>query len=141
VVAAVGADPDVGQVERVKDQLDLGSDQQRVDLIAVAVQPDDRGLGHGAVLRPSKRLGQVGRRRNRERAPGQPPGERRLPGLGVHPAVVDGLDPGGEQPVQLRQIGDPAAGCPVGCGDLHYELVVDIAEEAFDLPAALGLTG
>ena len=35
VVGAVGADPDVGQVERVEDQLNLAADQQRVDLVAV----------------------------------------------------------------------------------------------------------
>ena len=63
--------------------------------------------------------------------------QRRLPGLGVHPAVVDGLDPGGEQRVQLGQVGDRAAGAVAGVGDLDQELLADGAEEPFDLPAAL----
>ena len=37
-------------------------------------------------------------------AAGEQPLDRGLAGLGVHPAVVDGLDPGGEQPVQLGEV-------------------------------------
>jgi hypothetical protein len=52
--------------------------------------------------------------------------------------MVDGLGPGGEQPVQLVQAGDRRR---CGPGDLDQELVADSAEEPLDLPAALGLTG
>ena len=53
--------------------------------------------------------------------------------------MVDGLDPGGEQPVELAQVGDRvparvALGVP---GDLDEELLADGPEEPFDLPAAL----
>jgi hypothetical protein len=59
----------------------------------------------------------------------------------VHAAVVDALHPGGKQPVQLGQIGQVVASRAVGGGDLDHELAVDAAEEAFDLAAALGLSG
>ena len=103
---------DGGEVERVEHQLDPVPDQQRVDLVGVALQRHQRGLGHRAVGFPEERLGQRGRGGQRERAAGVPARERRVPGLGVDAAVVDGLDPGGEQPVQLVQIGDlvPALG-------------------------------
>ena len=52
-VAAGVADGDVGQVERVEDELDAPADQGGVDLVGVAVQRDGRGLGHGAVLGPA----------------------------------------------------------------------------------------
>jgi hypothetical protein len=55
--------------------------------------------------------------------------------------VVDGLHPGGEQPVELGQIPHGAPGCAVGGGDLDDELAVDVAEKSFDLSAALRLTG
>lgn len=51
-------------------------------------------------------------------------------------AVVDGLDPGGEQGVQLGHVVELAAGA-----DLDEELIADGAEEPFDLPAALRLPG
>jgi hypothetical protein len=61
----------------------------------------------------------------------------------VHPAVVDLLDPGGEQRVELVQVGDRvparvALGVP---GDLDEELLADGPEVAFDLAAALWLSG
>jgi hypothetical protein len=53
-------------------------------------------------------------------------------------AVVDGLDPRGEQPVELAQVGDPMAAGIVGvAGDLDQELFAHGPEVAFDLPAAL----
>jgi hypothetical protein len=55
--------------------------------------------------------------------------------------VIDGLDPGGEQPVHLRQVADLASGFAVTGGDLDDELAVDGAEEPLDLPAALRLSG
>jgi hypothetical protein len=47
-------------------------------------------------------------------------------------AVVDGIDPGCEQAVQLGHVVELAAGA-----DLDQELVTDGAEEPLDLPAAL----
>ncbi len=44
------ADVDVGQVERVEDQLDDAADQGGVDFVAVAVQRHGGGLGHAAGL-------------------------------------------------------------------------------------------
>jgi hypothetical protein len=62
--AAVPADLDPGQVERVEDELDLAPDQHGVDLVLVGVQPDGGGLGDGAPLRPQERLPQLRRRRH-----------------------------------------------------------------------------
>jgi hypothetical protein len=56
----------------------------------------------------------------------------------MRPGVVDRLCPGGEQAVQLLQPSDRRRGLG---GDLDEELVTDGAEEPFDLPASLGLTG
>ena len=41
------------------------------------------------------------------------PGQRSLPGLGMLPDVVDRFCPGGEQPVQLRQVRDLRGAVPV----------------------------
>ena len=57
--------------------------------------------------------------------------ERGLPGLGVHPAVVDGLCPGGEQGVELDQVVEFAAGA-----DLDQELLAHGAEESLDLASS-----
>jgi hypothetical protein len=54
----------------------------------------------------------------------------------MRPGVVDGLGPGGEQPVQLGQAGDV-----LPLADLDQELLADHAEEPLDLPPALRLTG
>ena len=51
----------------------------------------------------------------------------------MRPGVVDRLIPGGEQPVQLRQV--PGAGA---VADLDEELLTDHTEKTFDLSAALG---
>jgi hypothetical protein len=53
------ADLDVGEVERVEDQLDPPPDQGGVDLVVVAVQADGGGLGDGAPFRPQERLAQL----------------------------------------------------------------------------------
>ena len=132
-------DLDAGEVERVEHQLDAAPDQQRVDLVGVALQRHQRGLGDGALFFPEERLGQRVGARDRERAGGAPAGERGRCGLGVDLAVVDGLDPRGEQRVELAQVGDRvpariALGVP---GDLDEELLADGPEVAFDLPAAL----
>jgi len=52
--------------------------------------------------------------------------------------VVAGLHPGGEQPVQLGQVGDLGR---VRAVQLDEELGADAAPESFDLALALGLTG
>ena len=74
--------------------------------------------------RPARGCGQRDRRQ-----PVVPARQRRLPGLGVHAAVVDGLDPGGEQPVELEPDRRPGAGSApssvVVAGDLDEELLAD----------------
>ena len=136
------SDRDRGQVERVEHQLDPAPDEARVDLIGVALQRHQRGLGHGALCFPEERLRERGRGGQRERAAGVPARQRRGPGLGVLAAVIDGLDPGGEQPVQLVQVGEgvPARVALGVAGDLDEELVANGPEEAFDLAAALRAT-
>jgi hypothetical protein len=54
----------------------------------------------------------------------------------MRPGVVDRLVPGGEQPVQLRQV--PDAG-PVA--DLDQELLPDSPEEPLDLPPPFRAAG
>src|SRR6266508_6770833 len=111
------------------------ADQGGVDLEGVAVQADGGDLGDRAGLGPQERLvqqfwsGQPGWR------PGQQPFEGRLAGLAVGPAVIDGLDPGGEQPVEFGQIGG-ASGF-----DLDEELDAYGGEEPFDFAAPLGSSG
>ena len=65
-VASVHAHCQAGEVEGVEDQLDLVTDQLRVDLVAVAVQRDRRGLGDPAVLGPAESFRQVGGLRQEE---------------------------------------------------------------------------
>ena len=66
--------------------------------------------------------------------------QRSLPGLGVHPAVVDGLHPRGEQPVQLDQVGHLVGG-EVG-GDLDKELLAHRPEDTFSIfPRPAGWPG
>ena len=84
VLPVVPHEQDV-QVEWVEDQLDASAGQCRVDLVPVAVQGDDGGLGHGPPFGPAERLGQVRLGRERERAAGLPPAQRRLPGLRIFP--------------------------------------------------------
>ena len=112
--------------------------RRRVDLVAVAVHGHGRGLGDGPPFGPAERLGQVRGGGDGERAAGFPPGQRRLPGLGMRPGVVDRLGPRGEQPVQLRQVRDLGG---AGLGQLGQELAADGAEEPLDLPPALGPSG
>src|SRR6266536_1299951 len=138
---AVVADGDVGQVVRVEYQFHPGSGQRRVDLVLVAVQADGGGGVDGAPLAPPERLGQPVGRHRRRWAGGEEPGQRRLPGLGVDPAVVDGLDPGGEQRVELAQVVDRGAGRLAGAGDLDQELVPDSPKQTLDLASAGGLPG
>ena len=136
----VVADLDVFQVEGVEDQLGLAAGQQLADLVGVAVQRHGGGLGDGAVLAPQERLAQLGRgrQRQRDRDAFLPAAQRGCPGLGVRPDVVDGLCPGGEQPVQLREAGD-RRGRPGG--DLDQELVADGAEEPSESSPSFGPAG
>jgi hypothetical protein len=56
----------------------------------------------------------------------------------VRAAVVDLLDPGGEEPVELQQISHVTlAGLGGLAGDLDEELVAHGAEEPFDLSPTL----
>jgi hypothetical protein len=55
--------------------------------------------------------------------------------------MVNLLDPGGEQPVQLAQAGEGPPGLAVGGGELDCEPVVYGPEEPLDLAPALRLTG
>ena len=68
--------------------------------------------------------------------------QRCLPGLGMHPVVVDRLHPRGEQRVELEQPGgrgQPCFGQLVGggVGEFDEELLPHTAKPAFDLAAAL----
>ena len=151
VTLALVSDLDGFHVERGEHQLHLAADQRGVDLEGVAVQRHRRGLGDRAVLRPQERLGQIGCRGHR-RGPAQPrpaavPAlQRGLPGLGMHAAVVLGFDPRGQQPVERQQCGAVISArrgeaFGGGIGDLDEELFTHGAEEPFDLPAPLGLSG
>jgi hypothetical protein len=124
-------DLDVGEVERVEDQLDALTHERGVDLVVVAVKRHGRDLRDDSGLGPQERLVELGG--GRESNGGQiEPLEGGLAGLGVDPAVIDALDPGGEQPVQLAQVDRG------GHGDLDEELVADGPEEPFDLASPLG---
>jgi hypothetical protein len=57
---ALVADLDLGEVERVEDQLDGHPDQRGVDLGGVGVQADGGGLGDLPALRPQERLVELG---------------------------------------------------------------------------------
>ena len=105
-VTAPVAHRQFAEVEGVEDQLDAAPDQSRVDLVGVGVQRDGRGLGYGAPLGPQERLMQLGGCWQRRRFGGGEPGRRGLLGFRMHALVVDGLDPAGEQLVELAQPGD-----------------------------------
>src|SRR6266536_284182 len=127
------ADLDAAQVE---DQLHGRADQGGVDLVAVAEQADHRLLGDLAVLGPQERLPQLGGAGQAGWRAGQEPLHGGLAGLGVLAVVVDALDPGAEQAVELVQVGGSAAGV-----QLDEELLADGAAGPLDLAAALWLAG
>lgn len=140
-VTALVAHRDVAQVEGVEEQLDPPPGQRGVDLVGVAVQGECGGLGHGALLGPQERLVQLrrggchrpGPAGGHDRLPGAvPPVQRRLPGLGVHPGVVDGLDPGGEVLIQFLH----GVQLPAGA-DLDEELLTHGTKHPLDLPSSL----
>ena len=88
----------------VEDHLDARADQGGVDLISVAVQGDRGRLGHRAGLGPQERFVQRRRAGQHRGAAGEQPLDRCLARFGVGPAVIDGLDPGAEEPVELGQV-------------------------------------
>ena len=98
--------------------------------------PTVLGLGDGPPLRPQERLAQLRRGRHRRRVDHRPALRRRLPGLGMLAAVIDRLDPRGEQRVQVGHVVEFAARA-----DLDEELVAHGAEESFDLPPTGRLAG
>src|SRR6516165_7702242 len=53
-VVAVEANLDVGQLERVEDQIHSSPGQSRVDLVGVAVHPDRPGPGDGPSFAPAE---------------------------------------------------------------------------------------
>ena len=111
------------------------------------MQRHRRGFGDGAVLRPQKRLGQIvgGRHRRGPAQPapaGLPAFPRGLAGLSVGAPVVLGLDPRGEQPIQLQQSGpviDAGGGEFLGGGvdDFDAELITHGAKQPLDLAPSL----
>ena len=134
-VTSVETHLDLGQLERVEDQIDLAARELRIDLVGVAVQADRAGLRHGPSLRPAKRVGQRVLARQCRRTDGEEPLQWCLPCLGVNPTVVDLLDPCLEDPVELLK----ARGRAVL--ELDQHLFTNRPEDAFDLPAPLRPTG
>ena len=128
-----------GQVERVEDQLHApaGPAPGRPGTGSRAGRPVAvlETVRHSDQRNASARSASGGAR---ERAAGFPPGQRRLPGLGMLPDVVDRLGPGGEQLVQLRQVRDPGGAV---LGQLDQELAADGPEKSFDFPPSLGPAG
>ena len=131
-VTAVEANLDLRQLQRVEDQLHPPAGEPRVDLVGVAVQPDRAGLRDGPPFRPAERFAQRALGRQRRRARGEEPLQRRLPGLRVHTPVIDRLDPRPEQPVELLE----ARGRAVL--ELDQPLLADGPKRPLDLPAPLG---
>ncbi|MGV9567578.1 hypothetical protein [Streptomyces sp. NPDC003480] len=112
------------------------ADQFGFDLIAIAVQRDGRGHGDPAMLGTAEGFGKVGGPGDGDGSSGHPPLERFLLGLAVDAAVVDVLDPGGEEAVHLREVLGLAADLVLVGGDLDGELPVHGAEQPLDLPAS-----
>lgn len=122
-------------VEGVEDDLHARPHQCGVDLEGVAVQGDGRCLGDRADLGPQERLVERILGRESWRTASQQPVDRCLTGLCVDAAVIDGLDPGGKEPVELGQVG-----WRFGL-DFDEELHAHRLEDPFDLPPALRSSG
>lgn len=133
--AALESDLDGGHVEGVEDDRDTGADQCGVDLEGVRMHRDRRRLGHPPGLGPQERLVERGIGRQCRRLSGEQPVDGRLARLGVDVAVIDGLGPGGEQPVQLSKVRRRP------CLDLDKELHPDGLEDPLDLPPAFRSPG
>ena len=123
--AVLVANLDPGQIERVEHQLDLPTDQRRIDLILVAVQRHGRGLRHRPLLAPQERFPQQCRGRQPRHARGLEPLERRHSGLRMGASVVDDLKPRGEQAIELRKLDTVI--------DLDQELIADRPKKALNL--------
>ncbi len=133
--SALEADLDGFQMERVEDELDSPTDERGIDLIGVAEQVDGAGLCDHAPLGPQEGLVKLfGRRRRTGCSAGEEALDRRLAGLGVPAAVIDGLDEGGEQRVHLVEAADLAG------IELDQELLPHGLEDALDLPTAFRST-
>ena len=118
-----------------KTQLDAPADERGVDLVGVGEQAHRRRLGDGAGLGPQERLVQLRGVRVAGRAAGSETLERGHLRLRVHGAVIDGLDPGGEQLVEPGDVVD------LGVADFDEELVAHRAKEPLDLAASLRAAG
>ena len=131
-VAPHVADQDVFQVERVKYQLDFPPDQGGVDFVEVAEERHCRHLGHGPCLGEQKGLPQQLWAHELRRGH---PGETlygRLGHLGVLPAVIGLLEPGGEAVLEGLQPGY------VAVGHFDQELLAHCPEKPFYLAPAFG---
>ena len=98
---AITSDLDLGQLERIEDQLDPATGESWIDLVGVAVQPDRAGPRHRPVFAPAERFAQRTLGRDRRRAGGEEPIQWRLPGLGMRTPVIDRLDPALKQAAEL----------------------------------------
>src|SRR5215472_14321813 len=134
--AALVAHLDGGQVKGVEEELDADPDQGRIDFIVVAEEAHRGGLSDHTCLRPEKGVMELSRQWPPELAAGQPALQRSLPSLAVWAAVVDALQPGSEQFVQLLQVLGATAGL-----ELDQELRTHCPEEALDLATAGGVAG
>jgi hypothetical protein len=105
------------------------------------VQADLGGGGHGPPFPPAEGLVQRFAADGDGRAADKEPLQRSLIGLGVDPLMVDLMNPGIEQRIELGQV---RHGCPCprdSIGDLDEELVSHGPEETLDLPSALRSSG
>ena len=100
-VASIRADLDLGQLQRVEDQLHPPAGQPGVDLVGVAVHLDRPGPRDDPALGPAERLAQQALVGQLRRAGREEPLKRRLPGLRMHSPVIDLLDPRLEGLVEL----------------------------------------
>ena len=124
--AALPVDVDLAHVGRVEDQLDLPAGEERVHGVDVSLQGNGGRLADQPDLAPGEREPQSPLVREGLRPGRVPPGPGGFPGPGVDPGVVDSADPGLEQPVELLQGRDLAAGrVRVVAGDLDHELLLD----------------
>ena len=119
--SAVQVHVDAGQVLGVVTQLDPPPDQGRVHAVGVAFQRHGGGAGHPPGHRPAERLAQPVRIGGAVRAAGLEPLGRRLPGLGMHPAVAHLFGPCGEQVVERVE------GLDALVGGLGQERLPDVA--------------
>ena len=101
LVMSVQANLDVGQLERIEDQIHPPARQPRVDLVGVPVHPERpvrdtvRRSDHRNASRSARSLGTAG-------GPGRGTAPRCLLGLRVHSPVIDLFNPRLEGPQLLK---------------------------------------